>query len=915
MGDGRIVLIGNETDILHCGYNFALSQGGKRYPSADHYAHAMILSQLGLDEVHVLELLATASADVPRKARELLQENMPQGHDMNSLAQYLVSSRNSFTVSALQLRAEQDEKFVQALLETENGLLIVCDRRDAELGIGMEEDAFVDFMKRHKVGFDVVSRWMSDPSSKPAEIGNNQLGFFLMWTRYEIKTKQTEKWTTCSEVEVDGINIDTDGENVAKVSASNFVIALEGIFRPLSSYYASQLELKGDIYRSVEHYAYQRLFEALKLDESEIMKLRTTVKPADLPLVANRIAKRLKLDPGEFAHKKLKMDRWRQSAMKHKFMKNNDLQQLLLSTGFAILLDCADTAERQWPSSVDEFELQNLLAKPHITPNDIIDYMCERKEPPKHLTHLQGNRSGIFLMELRRRLAQQISERIPLVSPIISNPVKSGVSAHMICFTPESVLHPLYPAEIYVDTVTYKSPIHWVVHRAIKFFDIDEETEQFLHNILDTLEVWSYLHYIIHELNISKEKLQLWYYEERQAALKEASRYQFQTHPPLLRALLETEDALLMCCSRFASSEAELSVGMRERDLRLWCAQIKYNTRELIDLFQRPMAFRPPFVGGNRIGLMLMELRREFILNGRIPHLLPDLGMPPDAILGSESPLENYVPHVNFEVMDDNNFTAIWANPLVLATKTQPDSELHRQASSTKAKPPLIALKDEEVNALMDWQNSLVKPKFDQKVTNESNVEVVKGAIVKYILMIRAGLLLDMRAQRTLNFYSRHTSNVQAHRRAIEQRGDLQPMGPVFPQRDRIGPSPWQNPPMMDRPFHEDSSRGPPPLMDIRKRERSPPRRFERRDDWDHRRDRRNAPPRLRDISPDRSRFRNGRNYNGPPPSNKNGTVYTPQAPEAAKEKEPEAPKPKKPKKVVNEEDLSEGEILSSDED
>lgn len=55
------------------------------------------------------------------------------------------------------------------------------------------------------------------------------------------------------------------------------------------------LELKGETYRSVEHYAYQRLFEALKLDEYEVQKLRSTVKPADLAVVANRVAKRLKV--------------------------------------------------------------------------------------------------------------------------------------------------------------------------------------------------------------------------------------------------------------------------------------------------------------------------------------------------------------------------------------------------------------------------------------------------------------------------------------------------------------------------------------------------------------------------------------------------------------------------------------------
>lgn len=64
-----------------------------------------------------------------------------------------------------------------------------------------------------------------------------------------------------------------------------------------------------------------------------------------------------------------------------------------------------DSNDSRWVSGVDEFELQHLLTKKYINPNNIIDYMCERKEPPKVLTHLVGNRSGIFLMELRKKFA------------------------------------------------------------------------------------------------------------------------------------------------------------------------------------------------------------------------------------------------------------------------------------------------------------------------------------------------------------------------------------------------------------------------------------------------------------------------------------------------------------------------------
>lgn len=127
MEEGHICLIDGDSDVLHCGFNYALNEGGKRYfeyklfyctdnfnllfryPSADHYANAMILSSLGLDEGLILELLATPSSVVARKAREILRDNIPTGCDLNSLQQYMISSRQSYTMQGLRLRAEQDK--------------------------------------------------------------------------------------------------------------------------------------------------------------------------------------------------------------------------------------------------------------------------------------------------------------------------------------------------------------------------------------------------------------------------------------------------------------------------------------------------------------------------------------------------------------------------------------------------------------------------------------------------------------------------------------------------------------------------------------------------------------------------------------------------------------------------------------
>lgn len=110
----------------------------------------------------------------------------------------------------------------------------------------------------------------------------------------------------------------------------------------------------------------------------------------------------------------------------------------------------------------------------------------------------------------------------------------------------------------------------------------------------------------------------------------------------------------------------------------------------------------------------------------------------------------------------------MFSDPLILTTKASPDTELHRQACSIKAKPPLIALMDEHIDEILVSQQELSKQDFRRKIVEEKNVELCRGAFTKQILMLRAGIMRDFRSQRILNFWSRHTGNVQSHRRLIE---------------------------------------------------------------------------------------------------------------------------------------------------
>lgn len=74
------------------------------------------------------------------------------------------------------------------------------------------------------------------------------------------------------------------------------------------------------------------------------------------------------------------------------------------------------------------------------------------------------------------------------------------------------------------------------------------------------------------------------------------------------------------------------------------------------------MAFRPPYLGGNRLGLILMEIRREFILQGVFPKQLPPSTLSVDAILGTDSPSENYLTQYDYDPLDIENYYALWAS-------------------------------------------------------------------------------------------------------------------------------------------------------------------------------------------------------------------------------------------------------------
>ncbi|XGW16283.1 hypothetical protein V3C99_001611 [Haemonchus contortus] len=896
MDEGKIVLVGNESDVLHCGYSHAISDAGKRYPSAVHYTHSMILSQLGVDENVILELLCTSSCDVPIKARQLLLENMPAGHDMNSLASYLQSSKQAYSMQGLRLRVDQDKLFEKALMNTKDALLIVCDPRDKELGIGMDENQFVEWMAREKADSQMVEFWMKNEAAKPPALGGNQMGFFLMWLRFEVREKRKAAMLNRQPTEIEGLSTDND-DNPIKIKVNDQIISLQGIFRPLSNYYPLPFEMKGERYRSVEHYAYEKLFIALKLDDKCIEKVQTTVLPVDVATMARRYFKKHEIPESAIEAKMTKMDRWRQSAMKHKIAQNEYLQQLLLSTGDALLIDCCE-GDPMWTCASSEREMQRLLTKPYVGPADLIKWMRNKDDKtPKTLSHLVGNKTGLLLMELRVKLASQTESRIPLISHFNTASLSSIVSTNVICFTAESVFHPLYPAEIQVveGQPLFASPAHFVASQAVKYLGFNAEDTEYVMDTESSLECWERLHETIEAKGRGLEREQSWWMERRQKAIKDALTMLFEQHPPLLRALLDTGDAMLVYCARFCSMETELSIGMRESDLRAWLYTVDISSKQLLELCTRPMAFRPSYLGGNRLGLILMELRREFVLRGAFPATLPELPISVDVILGTDSPTESLMISEPFDILNPDNYTALWINPLFILAKEKKDADLMNIASWVKIPPRLITIDDARISEMVEeLLKSNGKGNIDLRTVPPEDMRAV---FMKLTGMLRSTLIEVDTCYNEMQTLSVEVNRMQVIRRGLEDTHEREKR----PERAAGG-----------RDRFPERIRDKSPIPSLLGMSVVPPSSQPQSSNQRRERDYKIPSRRRSPFGDDRRRRDMDRRPRSPP--HRNHDVRTP--PRRRPATPPPAPQPKPPKQPrPADRELSDGEILSSDED
>ena len=492
-----------------------------------------------------------------------------------------------------------------------------------------------------------------------------------MALRDEIRAEQLAQLVESPEVDV---TVDND-----RLTLINHVQPLCGQLTALSDCAPVPIVVRAQSYPSVMHFVYARLLRALRLPAADIDRLRTVVSPCDVARVAERTIRRADVDTGTHKYRRLldQLPKWKRRAVTVKLESYALLKRLLLTTGQAILVDS------HRPCGSRERDVQHLLTKPYCDAATIVQWMqCSPRECPATIaTAFNGNGCGLLLMRLRARLqslcdAQQLAAvgQARLVALPTLASYAALVSQHLVCFTAASHFHPLHAAEVVVGARTYPSAQHYVLCEAVDYFGVKAVSKEELCDLAPLAACRRLAQVFAATSRPPVEQLHAWAYTDQLEALRRALRARFEQHPSACRALLDTGDALLVYCSRGGGASLfadgyEWSAAMRETDVRAWMAACRMSSGQLIDLMCAPPARRPAMLGGNRLGMLLLELRKEFRLRlgAAQADSLPPMAVTqtPEMVLGSDSPMENvdvFDWTQEGQVDDPQNVTQIWAS-------------------------------------------------------------------------------------------------------------------------------------------------------------------------------------------------------------------------------------------------------------
>uniref|UniRef100_A0A5S6QMF8 NADAR domain-containing protein n=1 Tax=Trichuris muris TaxID=70415 RepID=A0A5S6QMF8_TRIMR len=769
MPEPSVCIIGDSSNILHPAYRCSFSDGSHFFGSVDEYCKYQTLIELGQQEGADALASKVEFSDSLSLYVELLSRMVHLAGVGNRLDEAFRSGQLTYMRSAYQMRFEQDEQFKRELIDTGADPILFAEGNDRELGIGMSSNMLTQWLSANHVSVNTLivhSRSSVAGTFFGTVLGENKLGRTLMDIRDQQHASQVASVSTQANVPFDGASMycvpsvywENNSKVVSNFTISEQVVSLTGIFLPLSSFYACYTVVNKKHYRSVAHYVFSNWLRSWRGTMKQVQDIFSTGEPAMLPRLLTKMVSK----DGEVPETR-RLDRhhrhmfipWLDVAVASKFEQHPSLKALLLATGDSLLVETVCGQSDLFLSiGLTEDELHTFVSRPHITPSLLLGWMVEPSTiPKKYVCRIGLNYSGLTLMRYREYLRSSSGSCIP-VAPLEAtverppDPALKGFSPadivplvepftldnfapfddKIICFGIDCAFHPRYPSPITCPNkmLSYPSAYHFVFIEGCKFLGFPYQTQISLAK-KDPANVCAAFQELIRRRFPAVSRLNSWNRKVFFERLKFACRLKFMQHPSLLRALLETGDSVLVFCHRCSSWSPELAIGMTEDDFLLWMDICQLDAGKLLGHIIQPFGRRLAFLGGNRLGILLMELRRQFRLEGTSIETIP---APTNVVAwfgehGSEG--------IDEGQCSEQPALTVWPNPLVVLSKLKEVWYPSSRTESSYEAAELQSLSDNSENSKFEWLMDIVLDALEEikelRLAKENMSSSIRGKL------------------------------------------------------------------------------------------------------------------------------------------------------------------------------------------
>ncbi|CDW53279.1 DUF1768 domain containing protein [Trichuris trichiura] len=699
-----ICLIDRNSNVLHPAYKCSFSDGSRVFCSVDEYCKYQTLVELGQQEGADALASKVEFSDSLSLYIELLSQMVRLAGVGNRLDEAFRSSLLTHMRTAYQMRFDQDAQFKRELIGTGVDPILFTDGDDRELGVGMSSDMLKQWLSANRISINnlMVHSHSATGSVFGTILGENRLGQTLMEIRDQSHMPQIASASSSGNVPFDGANMyfipsvywENNPKVVANFTISEQVVSLTGTFFPLSSFYACYTLVNKKQYRSVAHYAFSNWVRSWQGTVRQIQSLFSVGEPAMLPqFLAKMVSESGELPEercldGRQRHKFIP---WLDVAIASKFEQHPSLKTLLLATGDSLLVETICGQSDLFLSvGLSENDLHSFLIRPHISASLLLSWMIQPTTmPKKYACRIGLNYSGLTLMKYREYLRScavnsgplapleahierpadsagkgfSPSDMLPLIVPFILDSF-APFDDKIICFGIDCAFHPRYSSPITFPNkmLSYPSAYHFVFIEGCKFLGFPYKTQIALAKE-NPVNVCASFQSLLRRSFPSVSRLNDWNRKVFFERLKLACRLKFTQHPTLMRALLETGDSVLVYCHRCTSWCPELAIGMSEADFLLWMDICQLDAGKLLGHIVQPYGRRLAFLGGNRLGILLMELRREFRLEG---NSIENLAAPASIMTYFG---EDGINGIDEGLYCEQSVLSSWPNPLVVLSK------------------------------------------------------------------------------------------------------------------------------------------------------------------------------------------------------------------------------------------------------